>query len=217
MPLSASSKRPTLSSVAPVNDPFLWPNSSLSTSDSDSAEMFTVTKGLSDRRPVRWIIRAMSSFPVPLSPVMRTVVSLAAERAAVCSTLMIALLLNTTSVLPKDLLDLLADGPLLAVQGERLVRAHEDVRDLRLARWLDEVIVGARFQDLHGLARILEGGHDHHAHERVDPLHLAKDIQPVHVGQAVVGHHEIDLRPGEDGQAVPAACRGPAGHRGVVQ
>jgi hypothetical protein len=37
VPFPAAAKRPVLSRVAPVNDPFTWPNNSLSSSDSGNA------------------------------------------------------------------------------------------------------------------------------------------------------------------------------------
>src|SRR5207245_1222894 len=49
VPPSASSKRPSRRSAAPVNAPFSWPNSSLSSSVSGSAAQFTATNGLPRR------------------------------------------------------------------------------------------------------------------------------------------------------------------------
>ena len=51
VPPSASSNRPGLLSVAPVNAPRTWPNSSLSNSVSTTAEQLTVTKRRSRRGP----------------------------------------------------------------------------------------------------------------------------------------------------------------------
>ena len=47
--MSASSKRPSRRSAAPVNAPFSWPNSSLSSSVSGSAPTLTAMNGLSRR------------------------------------------------------------------------------------------------------------------------------------------------------------------------
>ena len=60
--------------VAPVNAPFSWPKSSLSMSASGIAPQLTTRNGLSVRSDRSWIARAMRSLPVPLSPVMSTVV-----------------------------------------------------------------------------------------------------------------------------------------------
>ena len=78
MPPWASSKRPSLRWKAPVKAPFSCPNSSDSMSVSAIAAGLTATKGLSRRGLCRWIARAISSLPVPLSPVMSTVVDVRA-------------------------------------------------------------------------------------------------------------------------------------------
>jgi hypothetical protein len=54
-----------------VNAPFSWPKSSLSRSDSASAAQFRRTNGAGAGSP-RISASAMSSLPVPLSPVMST-------------------------------------------------------------------------------------------------------------------------------------------------
>ena len=86
MPLSASSNLPICFSVAPVNEPFSWPNSSLSISSSGMAAQLTWTNASSLRRLLRWMARATSSLPTPLSPVMRTVAFVGAARATASRT-----------------------------------------------------------------------------------------------------------------------------------
>ena len=73
MPPSASSKRPRLAAIAPVKAPRAWPNSSDSSSDSDSAVQLTGTNGRCARVEREWMARATSSFPVPDSPITSTV------------------------------------------------------------------------------------------------------------------------------------------------
>jgi hypothetical protein len=73
VPPSACSKRPCRRVVAPVNDPFSCPKSSLSSSVSDSAAQCSRTNGRSARALFSWISRATSSFPVPDSPEINTV------------------------------------------------------------------------------------------------------------------------------------------------
>ena len=68
MPPSASSKRPTRRSMAPVNAPLTWPNSSLSTSPAEMAAQLTLTRARAFRALRLWIARAISSLPVPVSP-----------------------------------------------------------------------------------------------------------------------------------------------------
>jgi len=78
VPPSAAEKRPTLLLTAPVKAPRTCPKSSDSISPSGMAPQFTETKGLSRRKLLKWIARATSSFPVPLSPVTMAVEGLSA-------------------------------------------------------------------------------------------------------------------------------------------
>ncbi len=80
MPPSASSNRPSLRPIAPVNEPFSWPKSSDSRSVSDRAAQFTLMNGLSARGDSSCSAWAMSSLPVPDSPRMRTVARVGAAR-----------------------------------------------------------------------------------------------------------------------------------------
>ena len=85
VPPLASSKRPWRSLTAPVNAPFTCPNSSLSSSVSEMAAQFTGTKGRVARLEFTWMARAISSLPVPLSPVISTVTSVGATRTSLVS------------------------------------------------------------------------------------------------------------------------------------
>ncbi len=78
MPLSASSKRPGLDAMAPVNAPFSWPNSSDSMSVSGIAAQLTRMKGRPFRLELSCRACATSSLPVPDSPVISTVVGVSA-------------------------------------------------------------------------------------------------------------------------------------------
>ena len=68
VPVWAASKRPVRLSMAPVNAPRTWPNSSLSSRFSASAPQLTRTNGPLPRGLSRWIALAISSLPVPVSP-----------------------------------------------------------------------------------------------------------------------------------------------------
>src|SRR6266700_3290995 len=76
--------RPIFWLTAPVNAPFSWPNSSLSSRPVGIAAQFSLTSVLSLRRLRSWIARAISSFPVPVSPRSRTVESLGATVSTSC-------------------------------------------------------------------------------------------------------------------------------------
>ena len=73
MPPSASAKWPFLFVVAPVKAPRTWPNSSDSSSVSGIAAQLTLMSGMSRCALRSWMARATSSLPVPVSPVMSTV------------------------------------------------------------------------------------------------------------------------------------------------
>ncbi len=72
MPPSAAWNLPSRVLLAPVNAPLTWPKSSLSSSDSGMAPQLMVTNGPSARGERWWISWAMSSLPVPVSPVTST-------------------------------------------------------------------------------------------------------------------------------------------------
>ena len=59
-----------------MNAPRTWPKSSLSSSSAGSAAAFTATNGPFRRGEWAWMMRAITSLPVPLSPVTSTVDSL---------------------------------------------------------------------------------------------------------------------------------------------
>ena len=80
MPPLAASKQPGRSLCAPVNAPFSCPKSSLSISVSGIAPQFSATNGSSARSLSSCRARAATSLPVPLSPVIRTVICVPAAR-----------------------------------------------------------------------------------------------------------------------------------------
>ncbi len=71
MPPLASANLPMCFSVAPVKEPFSWPNRINSTSVSGRAPQLTVTNDFPRRSELPWIARAISSLPTPDSPSMR--------------------------------------------------------------------------------------------------------------------------------------------------
>ena len=78
VPPSATSNLPIRRSVAPVNEPFSWPNISLSTRSLGMAAQLTETNGPLARPLCRWIAVATSSLPVPESPRISTRASVSA-------------------------------------------------------------------------------------------------------------------------------------------
>ena len=86
VPSLASSKRPGRARTAPVKAPRSCPNSSDSSRPSGIAAQLTGTNGPSFRELRRWIPRASTSLPVPLSPRISTVRSVGAARWAISTT-----------------------------------------------------------------------------------------------------------------------------------
>ena len=63
---------------APVKAPFSWPNNSEAMSEEGIAAQFTLIKAWPARCEPLWMARAISSLPVPVSPVISTVESVGA-------------------------------------------------------------------------------------------------------------------------------------------
>ena len=73
---------PALLASAPVNAPFSWPNSSLSSSVARQRRAVDARRTAAPRAAdAAWIARATSSLPVPVSPAISTVLSVAATCA----------------------------------------------------------------------------------------------------------------------------------------
>ena len=89
MPPSANSNRPLRVAMALVNEPFSWPNNSLSKRFSGRAAQLTAISGPVRPTDAWWMARATCSLPVPVSPSIRTVVmvwaTLAISSNAACS------------------------------------------------------------------------------------------------------------------------------------
>ena len=75
VPPSAVWNRPLWLLLASVKAPFMWPNSSDSSSASGMAPQFTATNGFLARGLALWMARASSSLPAPLSPRSSTLAS----------------------------------------------------------------------------------------------------------------------------------------------
>ena len=78
VPPLANSNLPKRCWVAPVKAPFSWPNNSEVIRSRGIAAQFTLTNAREARFDRRWMARATSSLPVPVSPVIRTVESVGA-------------------------------------------------------------------------------------------------------------------------------------------
>ena len=163
VPPSAFSNRPRLLACAPVKAPRTWPNSSLSSRPSGIAVQLIGTKGFSERSPWKWMARATTSLPVPLSPVIST-------RAARVRD---ALDQREDLAHRRALADQLAERAaaihraaqlLVLLERERAVRERAlDREDHGVGlEGLGQVVEGAAAHRLDGRVDRAEGGHQHH-------------------------------------------------------
>ncbi len=87
VPPSAISNRPRRRCTAPVKEPFSCPNNSEAIRSRGMAAQLTLTNAHEERRDLLWIARAISSLPVPVSPVTNTLASVGATLETRDSTL----------------------------------------------------------------------------------------------------------------------------------
>ena len=125
-----------------MNAPFTWPNSSLSSRLSGIAAQLIATNGPLAPRLARWSALATSSLPVPLSPVMSTVVSVSATRATRSYIFFIA------ALVAEDVVELLgarrppcaAASPLRGARGACSGALDRERDVVHLERLRDEVV-----------------------------------------------------------------------------
>src|SRR5580765_84036 len=130
-PPLASENLPRLVVDASVNAPLTCPNSSDSSSVSGMAAQFTLMNGLLWRAPRLWSARATSSLPVPVSPVIRTVLGASATCSIRLITSAIARLRPTISP-PLRFLSIIASSPsasLARPPPSRVVSVASEIRD----------------------------------------------------------------------------------------
>ena len=161
-PPSASAKRPFLFAVAPVKAPRTWPKSSDSSSVSGIAAQLTLMRGIARWALRSWMARATSSLPVPVSPVMSTVLFDWATRSIRCSTSWIARLRAHDAVVAELLVPFREQVAVLRAEAlvlEGAAHDHEQFVDLE---GLLEVVEGP---EPHGLDRALDRGVGRHHHD----------------------------------------------------
>ena len=188
VPPEAVSKRPILLSLAPVKEPFSCPNSSLSKRLSEIEAMSRPMKTLSDRLDWRCRARATSSFPVPFSPRIRTLASVAATLRTRSRTTRIAGLSPTISPdlwsISERKLPLL--GPQLPDFGPRSPerqRHREGAEQLLVLPGLEDEVRGPLAARPHRQVDVAVGRdrYDHCVRVRLaHPLQPAQALFPVH-------------------------------------
>ena len=201
VPCCATSKHPARRSLAPVKRPFSWPNSSLSISVSGSAAQLIATNGPCRRGLSACSVRATSSLPVPLSPVISTQALLGPGLLQERKNLLHPRR-HAHHFAHRSLVDQVAlQHALLGAQfGVRARAADQHLQRGGLNRLLQEP-VGAQFvHRLHGGFDVAVGRqHDGRRHVAVfaQTLQKSEAVQARHVqiGQNHVGGKLVELLP----------------------
>ena len=190
VPPSATSKSPCLRSTAPVKAPFSWPNSSLCISSSESEAQSTTTNGFS-RSGLAWCSRrAISSFPVPVSPEMSTLERLCAARSTA------PVIATNAGERPIEIDPLLRQAALedgvALLQPPRLQRAlHRQLQLVEVAG-LEQVVGGAGLERADGRLHGAVAGEDDHLAGGRSPDAL-EQREPVLRRQPQVHHQHVGL------------------------
>ena len=133
VPRCASSKRPTRAETAPVKAPLVWPNSSASASGSGMAAALKATKRCSARGLLWWIVRAISSLPVPVSPWISTVLFIGRDEFERREDLLHRRALADDAIEAEAVAQLRAQFGVLLPQPALFEAAVQDARELRRA------------------------------------------------------------------------------------
>ena len=191
MPPDASSNLPICCLMAPVNAPFSWPKSVLSIRFSGIAARFTATNGAPGSPACRWMRRASSSLPVPLSPRTSTVAGRLAMR---CTRSTIS---RVTRLAPDHELAVALFGELGAEAQEAAVLvltfagAGHQRADGVVARVLRHVVEGAVAHRLDGDGQLLDRRGDDDGDVRVVLLDDLQDVDGADAGQRDVEEHDV--------------------------
>ena len=128
-----------------MNAPFTWPNSADSSRSGGTEPLFTGTNSCSARAEWAWMALAISSLPVPVSPVIRMVARLGATCATRSRMRSMRSLLPTMLGKAVALLQGALELRVLALQAPLRDHAVDLDQQLLVVPGLGEIIVGARF------------------------------------------------------------------------
>ncbi len=151
----------------------------------------TFTKGRFARGERRWISRATTSLPTPLSPLISTVTSVAGDlldhRAHAAHRLAMP------GDRPRALFQLFEQPRALLLQLARL--EHDAQRRLQLLflEGLVEVVRRAELHGLHDRAGATDDREDHDRQARPALVHAAQRLEPVHAGHHHVHQHDVGI------------------------
>ena len=196
MPLSAATNRPRWSAMAPVNEPLVWPKSSLSSSVSGIAPQLIATNASAARAREKLLARAAIALDqharVARGHALRLREEVLHERGA------------GDDVLAPRLADARGDAG-AAVQRERALDLREEV--VRVVG-LGEIAEHAALHRGHGVGNRAVRGENDHRKAGVRRLDLVEEGHAVHALHAQVGEHEVRARGGDGGERALAAFHG---------
>ena len=192
-PPSADSKRPRFWVWASVKAPRSWPKSSLSRRCSGRAAQLTCRKGRSRRPLSKWMARATTSLPAPLSPSMSTVVVSEPERRGRpwCAP---ARWPRSCPRWPASALAWRRSAESTAIC--RRVRAVARARSTAAVEGvelegLDQEVDGAVLHGLHRHVHRAVGRHHQHRQLGVERQGPLQRLHPVDAGQLHVEQHDV--------------------------
>ena len=194
VPRCAISNLPGLRATAPVNAPFSWPKSSVSSSVSGIAAQLIATNGASARGLSACSERANSSLPVPLSPSSSTVVSVAAARCSDANTLRSDGSSPTSCGAPRRTRQLLLQQQVLGHHPPLLERARDEQQQMIGIDRLGEEVDRAFLHRGDGVLDAAVGGHHDDRHVGVDSFGGAEHAEAVALRQPQIRQHERGLR-----------------------
>ena len=158
-------------------------------------------------RRARWIMRANSSLPVPLSPRMSTVAESGPTLFTTSITSCIARLGPTTN----------SRSPMSCTSSRRVMsRRFRSCRSDACAtvgaqacqgRYLSEKVIGAKLDRLHRAVEIGAVGHQDALGQRIVGAHNLQQLQPGHTGQLNIRDQQIDFFALHQREGGLARCR----------
>ncbi len=194
MPRCASSNLPGLRAVAPVNAPFSWPKSSVSSRFSGIAAQLMATNGPSARGLSTWSARAKSSLPVPLSPSRSTVASVAAARCSATVTCFSPGSSPTICGAPRRAASSSLQEDVLGRQPALRERTLDHQQQMIGIDGLGEEVERAFLHRRHRVLDAAERGHHDHGQLGVELLGGAQHAKTVAVGQPEIRQHQARPR-----------------------
>ena len=159
---------------------------------SGMAGQLTATKGLPDLLLRLWIIRAASSFPVPVSPVMSTVMSVRATSFIVSMNSFIRGDSPTKKVSCSFWLILLSRSLIPLEQALLFENTAQRVQQPLFFEGLGDEVVGPFFHGLDGRLDGTVSGHDDHRQGGVPLPDRAQELHAVHPRHLHIGENAMD-------------------------